>query len=313
MMLQPKVNGIGNKIKRFIVSGIPVCIAYLGLSTSPSQVVAADEWYFTTDLGVVATPDITVTGTDNDWSTQCDKIINPDELEVVGGCGSPPPPTLWRNELDGGVGVLTGFALGRRWGALRAEGEYFYRTTTYDERSETIIGDVVTLNKLDQEIQIADGGVDDVMSHSLFANFYYDFTSSSRFTSYLGIGAGLSRVSLDYFSRWKRNDDPDAITTFVDPALRQKVAGVTTLAMAKLTDTLMGYQGIAGLDYQISDPLALGLKVRWASFREFEDDRVWDQLRSHDSTVGRGFRVRYRATTNDVQFLGVSLNLKYRF
>ena len=123
----------------------------------------------------------------------------------------------------------------------------------------------------------------------------------------------MTRVSLDYFSRWKRNDDPDAITTFVDPALRQKVAGITTLAMAKLSDTLFGYQGIAGLDYQINDKLSLGLKVRWASFREFEDEREWDQLRSHDSTVGRGFRVRYRATTNDIQFGGVSLNLKYRF
>ena len=302
-----------DKMKHFIWLGISACIAYLSLFTTSNQVMAKDEWYFTTELGIVAAPDITVTGTDNDWSTQCDKIINPDELEVSGGCGSPPPPTLWRNELDGGVGVLTGFALGRRWGALRAEGEYSYRTTTYDERSETLIGDVVTLNKLDQEIQIADGGVDDVMSHSLFANFYYDFASKSRFAPYLGIGAGVTRVSLDYFSRWKRNDDPDAITTFVDPALRQKVAGITTLAMAKLSDTLFGYQGIAGLDYQINDKLSLGLKVRWASFREFEDEREWDQLRSHDSTVGRGFRVLYRATTNDVQFGAVSLNLKYRF
>ena len=77
-----------DKMKHSIWSGISACIAYLSLFTSSSQVMAKDEWYFTTELGIVATPDITVTGTDNDWSTQCDKIINPDELEVSGGCGS---------------------------------------------------------------------------------------------------------------------------------------------------------------------------------------------------------------------------------
>ena len=71
-----------------------------------------------------------------------------------------------------------------------------------------------------------------LMAHNLFVNLYYDFASDSRMTPYVGLGAGGARTTLDYFSRWKRNDDPDLITTFEDPLLRARLAGTTSIGKA---------------------------------------------------------------------------------
>ena len=55
-----------------------------------------------------------------------------------------------------------------------------------------------------------------MLSHNFFANLYYDYRSDSKFTPYVGFGVGFSRVSLDYFNKWTRNHDPEAISTFDD-------------------------------------------------------------------------------------------------
>ena len=172
-------------------------------------------------------------------------------------------------------------------GKVRAEFEYFYRTTTYNDRTGARVGDEVSLGKIDQEIETVEGGLDDVLSHNFFGNLYYDFTSKSRFTPYLGIGVGVAPVSLDYSSRWKRNDNPDFITTFVDRDLNAKLAGTTTIGTAKLSDRVLGYQVLGGGDYKVNDSISVGIKFRWADFAEFMDGAEWDQLRSHDSTNDR--------------------------
>ena len=300
-------------------------LIWMVLLAFPRQVVAKDGWYMGMDLGVAIAQSMDVTGRDNDLGTVCDRIINPDDLglsagecEREGGEGD-----RWTNEVDGGAGVLAGLALGYRLGDFRVEGEYFYRTTTYDDESDlSISGYAPTRKKEEEELEESIGAVDDVLSHNFFANLYYDFRSDSKFTPYLGFGVGVARVSLDYFSKFKRNDDPENIRTFNDRGvpdadkakLHQTLAGTTSIASAKLSDTLFGYQVLAGMDYRVSEPVTIGLKFRWADFGEFESDQTeWDQLRSHNSTNGRGTRIRYAVTTDDIQFWGVSLNMKYQF
>ena len=294
-------------------------------------VEAADGWYMGMDLGFAKAPGIEVAGTDNDVATTCDEFFIrsvPGVSENINKKDCNPPPTSFSNEVDGGTGILAGASLGYRRGNFRVEGEYFYRTTTYDGRSDTRIGDVVTGDKSERELEIADGGVDDVLSHNFFANLYYDFNSDSRFTPYVGVGVGVAQVSMDFFSRWKRNGDPAKIRTFENTethdfnisadernSLHSILAGTTTIADKKLTDTLFGYQILAGVDYRVSDPVSVGLKFRWADFGEFESERhEWDQLRGHESArAPGGRRVLYQVTTDDIQFWGLSLNVKYAF
>ncbi len=290
--------------------------------TFPAQVLAKDGWYMGMDLGFAKGQDMDMAGSDNDLSTQDDIFWNgkKDAYQRTGN----EERTTWMNPVDGGTGILAGFSLGYRLGNFRGEGEYFYRSTTHDSRSNTVGLDPATERKRGEELQILDGGVDDVLSHNFFANLYYDFNSDSRFTPYVGVGVGVAQVSLDYFSRWQRHHDPRCISTFTgggpgcnqtnaDNELNRALAGSTTIAERKLTDTLFGYQVLAGVDYQLSDPVSIGLKFRWADFGEFEDEAEWDRLRSHDSTNGDGVRVRYKVMTDDIQFWGLSLNMKYAF
>ena len=304
----------------------------LGVATFlvfPQRALAADGWYMGMDLGFAKAPGIEVAGTDNDVPTTCDGYF------VTGVSECNPSPTAWSNDLDGGTGILAGAALGYRLGDFRVEGEYFYRTTTHDTRSNNSVGDADTQRKEEQEIEIAESGVDDVLSHNFFANLYYDFNTDSRFTPYVGVGVGVAQVSLDYFSRWKRNHDPRFISTFpaeksvayqnaspmqkqtmnADNPMNRQLAGRTTIADKKLTDTLFGYQILAGVDYRVSDPVSIGLMFRWADFGEFESERhEWDELRGHESRrAPGGRRVLYQVTTDDIQFWGLSLNVKYAF
>ena len=82
-----------------------------------------------------------------------------------------------------------------------------------------------------------------------------------------------------------------------------------------MSDTLFGYQALAGVDYQVSEPLTIGLKFRYAMFGEFEDESVYKRLRGHDPVVGNPptMPATYYIRTDDIQFWGVSLNMKYQF
>ena len=286
------------------------------LTGGVSEVEAQTGPYIQMDLGAALASRLVVHGSDNDWGTKCDLIINPLGVEVTtGGCDTAPPPSAWTSEFGVGAGVGAGFALGYDWGAIRLEGEYFHRVTAYDQRSSLDIFDDVSLDKREQEIELAVGGVDDLRSHIAFASLFYDLRpQSARWTPYVGAGFGVERATLDYSSVWKRNDDPERITTFADPLLRAKLAGTTTIGDARLTDVMVGSQLLMGLDYRLRDPLTVGLKLRWVRFGEFESDPLpWDQLRSHESSVGRGEEVLYQMTTKDSRFWSVGLTLRYQF
>ena len=318
----------------------------LGLVLSSGPVFAKDGFYIGGELGLAVAPEMDLKGNDNDYDSPCDRHINPTGFQTTenpGGLTSPKDcsdvpterRTLWfHNGIDGGTGLLAGVSLGYRMGSFRVEGEYFYRGTTYDSTaSNTVVEDEETTRKVREELDALDGAVDDVLSHNFFANLYYDYHSGSKFTPYVGFGVGFARVSLDYFGVFKRKSDPADIRTFdttvsgddghtdhdhtyADTAedLNTRLAGTTTFGRGKLSDTLFGYQIVAGVDYRVSEPVSIGLKFRWADFGEFEDGREWDQLRSHPSTNMRpGDPVRYIMSTDDIQFWGVSLNMKYQF
>ncbi|MDD9996442.1 MAG: outer membrane beta-barrel protein [Rhodospirillaceae bacterium] len=271
--------------------------------------------YIEMGLGMNAAPPLVAHGSDNDWSTKCDLIINPLGLETGGECDSAPPRTSWTNAFGRGNGFGAGMAIGYDWGAVRLELEYLYRSTAYDDRSDTDIFDDVTLDKREQEIEQAYGEIDDLRTHGAFVNVYYDFgPSTSSWTPYVGVGVGGERATLDYRSVWKRNDDPERISTFMDPLLRAKVAGTTTIGNARVSDTTLGYQLLAGVDYRLGEQSTLGIKLRWVDFDAFESgETLWSQLRSHESSVGRTDDIRYSVTTDNNGYWGLGVSLKYLF
>lgn len=296
---------------------------------------AEDRWYLSTDVGFAMSPDLDVlTGGLDDWvsvenaahsSIRCDATINPDRFQTEpGACGS--DPAVWgpMNEtFDGGMGILSGLALGYRMGSFRIEGEYFYRSAAHDDTAVPTTPDYDP--STDKGFHTVRDAVDDVLSNNFFANLYYDFRSESKLTPYLGIGAGLGDMTIEYRTLWHRTNDPRYITVFDTEgltgdelakaqALNRKVVGTITSDRAKLSDRIFGYQAIVGLNYQVSDPVSVGLKFRWTDYLEFNDESEYDYLRNHASVAGNPpVPVTYYVETDDIQFWGVSLNLKYNF
>jgi len=286
-----------------------IWMAVLALAASD----ASAQPYVGSELGLGLAPALRLVGADNDWGTRCDLLINPDALETGTECDTPPPPTEWTNESGRAGGIAAGLAAGYRFGRYRAEVEYRYRASSHHDYAPTQIGDVVTAQKADQELETAIGGAGDVTVHGLFTNLAVDLHTASRLTSYVGVGAGARRIAIDYLSLWKRNGDPSRIATFEDAVLRAKLAGTTTLGTAVLDDIMFSVQVLAGLDYRIADRLTLGNRIGYVkglgAFRS--EPREWDQLRSHDSTVGRGARIVYDVETRDTSAFSMVLSLRY--
>ncbi|MDE0403741.1 MAG: hypothetical protein OXI53_00300 [Nitrospira sp.] len=126
-------------------------------------------------------------------------------------------------------------------------------------------------------------------------------------------------MSVQYRTRWQRTRNAEHISVFdrSQPGgeLNEQLAGALTHDEATMSDTMFGYQALAGVDYQVSEPLTIGLKFRYAMFGDFEDESVYKRLRGHDPVVGNPPTrpATYYIKTDDIQFWGVSLNMKYQF
>lgn len=276
---------------------------------------AQTEVYLRSDVGGTATNSIAVEGSDNDWGTRCDRIINPEELEIGTECDQAPPGGEWRQDFGGGDGLHAGVAIGFRWDRIRFEVEFADFDLLYDETAGINILDPTTQEKGEQEIERTMGGVDDLTARNVFGNLYYDFGSdSATFRPFVGLGAGISLQSLDYWTYWKRNDNPEFITTFEDPLLRAKLAGTTTIGRGRTTDWVVGFQALLGIEWQLTGRVFLSLRGHGIGYSTFTSDpREWDELRSHQSDVGRGETIRYTVETSGNRFFGLTTGLKVVF
>ena len=251
-----------------------VCLACVAASGSPGT-------YLELDIGVHAAPALAAHGSDNDWGTKCDLLINPLGLETGGECDSVPPRTSWSNAFGSGHGTVAGVAVGNDWGALRLELEVFHRGTTYDDRQDTDVFDDVTVDKREQEIEQAYGEIDDLRSHAAFVNAYYDFAPSpARWTPYVGIGIGGERQP-------STTVQCGSATTTLGASRRSWMMGSRRSSPARLpsatsasTARPLAIKSSPGVDYQLSAQTSLGVKLRWVDFGEFESgETLWSQLR----------------------------------
>ena len=309
---------------------------------APSPVQAGSGFYLGSELGINFASGLDTTGNSNDRASVCDEYINPryDEVESSDqsdssgkkyseyNCTGPDRGATWPNEFDGGTGILAGAAVGYSFagqnpnsplGGFRVEMEYFYRQSNYDQTSSLVSGSGQVRGKLDQEIVIGIERIGSITSHNLFANLFYDFINTSRFTPYVGVGAGFGFTDLEYGTVWARNPDASKIRTGVnlpnEQEIRENLAATSSVAQLTLSDTLFGFQTLFGVDYALTEAMSLGVKGRWVKYASFQDDVNVYMLRSHvpnlrkdgSEPVSGGFK------TDDIEFFGVSVNLKYHF
>ncbi|MYB19338.1 MAG: outer membrane beta-barrel protein [Holophagales bacterium] len=297
----------------FRLFGLPTTLALL----AAVPLAAQNGPYIGLELGIGNGASMAIDGTDNDVATTCDGWLVPID-GTNAGCD--PPPSAWSSDIGGnGSGMMGGLAVGYRFGNIRAELEYTHSALSYDATADLAATDDVTVDKAQQELEIAETRIETVQYESFFANAYWDFAPGARVSPYVGLGLGTADASIDYFNRWKRNSNPDAITTFAghpeEESLRRIVAGTTTIANTKLQDSVSAYQVLAGVDFSVSESVTLGIKARLVEYGDFETGRLpWDQLRSHHSSRGPGGAdVTYVMSSDDLSMWGVSFGMKYSF
>ena len=104
-----------------------------------------------------------------------------------------------------------------------------------------------------------------------------------------------------------------------DPYLNN-LRNAASIAQTSLSDTLWGLQVLFGVDYAVTEAMSLGLKGRWVRFNSFSGDIFWNPLRGHVPYVRHdangnpsGPMIRGAMNTSDIEFFGISLNMKYHF
>ena len=328
-------------MKRYISPLLMLVLATFVMA--PGWAQAGSGFYLSGDLGANFSQGVEFAGDSNDIASHCDALTNPG-LE---GCGSDGYTgdfiKDWFADFDGGQGILAGAAVGYSFakqnpnsplGGLRVELEYFYRESKHDQSSQIsrCVPNTSTCDKIKRGEFVKGGPTErlgSITSHNLFANLFYDFANTSRFTPYIGVGGGLGVTEADYSANWTRTLDTNVLKkNFVDitdradlaadDAYINRLAGSSTVGHTTLSDTLWGLQVLFGVDYAVTEAMSLGLKGRWVKFNSFSDGIVWDSLRSHAPYVGGTPEnptnpVSGHMSTSDIEFFGISVNMKYHF
>ncbi|MCY4029390.1 MAG: hypothetical protein OXH75_24105 [Acidobacteria bacterium] len=275
------------------ITALALSVAMLA-ALAPGEVRAqsGSGFYLSQELGVHFTPalDIEVVAPNAPGSI-CDEHLNPFTDLMPAFCSDPNAPgTAWTNAFDGAAGILAGGALGYRFtgtGRLRGELECFYRETAHNETSAVAGSSGAAVAKLDAEVVVAQDRIGSITSHNLFGNAYFDLTSRSRVTPYVGVGAGVGFSRVDHGLLWVRNSDPDLITSvaqYFPPdrqddlrVVQQNLASTTTSNQTELGARLFGYQVLFGVDVALTESTSLGIKGRRVAFGSFSDAAVLER------------------------------------
>ena len=278
---------------------------------------AADGVYFGAELGASVPGGFSLTRTNHGVPTNCDQWLGGHDFDGDGVDDVPLPPgecapralPAGANEVDLDAGLLAAASVGVARGRLRVEAEYVHRRQSGGTASLVVPGD-----PKQREFVRREEGADDVRVDSLFANLYWMFPAASggKWTPYVGVGVGAMRMSFDYAATSVRTGDAAALIAL---GRNPNAAGTTSSAMAGLSDTLLGYQVLAGMHYRLGEDRSINLKLRYAdALSEFSaGGNRWRALRDHASTVAPGGApVRYDIAANGLRSWGVSVGFERR-
>ncbi len=286
---------------------------------------AMANWSLSGSLGANFAPALGLAGGDNDRAARCDGFVNPHYAEVP-GCVSPDRGAGavddWMSDFSSAKGLLAtaaiGYRLSERW---QVEAEYSFAESKRNESAliQDPSGTPFT-ERFGAELPRAEERIGSVTSHSLFANLHWRTPVSRRVSLNIGFGIGVGFTDLDYGALWARSPDPATVRAAAglinEDEVRRNLAGTVTSVQGSPSQRLFGYQALAGIDYRLVGALRLGLAARWTRFEKFsKSGGPYDRLRSHASNlrVDGGEPVTWRIATNDIEFIGINLELTYEF
>lgn len=198
-------------------------VAILALIAAASGARAAQGWYVAGGAGGHFLNDITTTSS----NIFGDSLTTRSDFDAGFG-GSGALGYAWDSHGNAGGGAI-----------FRIEGEVLYRTSDLNDLAilaitQTFLGPIITVGTLD--------GTGDVSTLGLMVNGWYEFSTGMPWRPYIGGGAGMANISLndvgfDFFG---------LDITLVDD-----------------DDWVFAYQFGAGLNYEITPQVVVGVEYRY--------------------------------------------------
>ena len=296
----------------------PLAAAAGLLLAGPAQA----QFYLEFAAGSESTSGLTMSSRSDDRSSVCDEFINPRAL-LVPGCTTPDRGAGdgWKARFGGGRGfsgrIEFGYRLDDRFRVALA---YAERSVGFDQTVASTDASGVDFEKLSNELAIGQERIGEVTTREAFALVYFDWRNRTRWTPWVGAGLGVSRVGLDFSWLWARSPDPEDITTGRDQPnyeeIRRNLAGTVSAGSVELEDELFGQVLVAGIDYELTESVAIGFRAQATFFDEFEAGPFGgDLLRSHEGNLrlDGSEPVSTWSRTSDTDGLSVGLALRYEF
>ena len=313
-----------------------LCIFVLGMITLSA---AHAEFYVGADVGLADARTLAskVTGRSN--PTRCDGMMYSDAtrpsmaIDNDPACRDVDPRKKWNSRFDAGSGLAAGLHAGYVHDRFRFELEFMHvepGSASYPIITASTHPGLASKDREWSESPPPYEWISGFRIRQYFVNVFYEFESGSKWTPYVGLGAGWARVRMQYHRHLLRKsveegylnvapDVPQAQRGYgwdEDSWLewRQNAAGTTSDMDTKLADTLFGFQLLAGLEYALTDSASIGLKARWAQFDDLKDRAAYNQIRSHVPVHTDGVTPFVdRVEMDNIEYMAVTAGFKHRF
>lgn len=177
-------------------------------------------------------------------------------------------------EMDAGFGFLAAFGYGADIG-LRGEIEFGYRKSDFDKVSGVITReDGGPAERLDGKRDYEG----DVKTLSLMANGIFAF-EAGRLRPYVGVGIGFAKHDATFGGLEIRDDDDDDDDIY-DADRSSK----------SIDDTVLAYQGMAGVSFPMSENTDVRLGYRWFATADGDSEGYEFSYGTHNVEAGILFR-----------------------
>lgn len=328
---------LSNKLPKMShLSLFRLCFLTLGMTLLAA---AHADFYVGADIGLADARALDSTSFGTSRPTRCDVLMYSDAtrpsatLNNDPACGNTTPRRKWDSRWDVGSGLAVGLHAGYIRDQFRFELEFMH--VKPGSASHPIITASTHPGLAGKSTEWSETAppyewISGLRIRQYFANVFYDFASESRWTPYAGIGAGWARMRMQHKRRFLRKTVAEGYLDVAPdiPAAqlgygwnnaswlewRENAAGTLSAMDTELSDTLFGFQLLAGVDYALTDRTSVGIKARWAQFDDFKDYAAYGQIRDHapvdvDGVTPFGDQIKM----DNIEYWAITVGFKRRF
>jgi len=238
-----------------------------------------------------------------DHPTRCDRLLYPDPATVPRdpACSASASGVFATVEFDRGAETMTSataLALGYARGRLRVEAE-LSNTMLGGTSAPMLEPGQLAAERVDEwsAVERPQARVSGFSVNDLFVNVHLDFSNSSRFTPFLGVGGGFSTVILAFEGLRVRRTLADgfapaggaapAVGTMV-PAWQTRAAGTADYMSLPLAESTLGTNLIGGVAFEANERVRIVFRGRYSRYRDVHTPGKWDLVRSHGPVLADG-------------------------